>query len=140
MPPSAKARRPAKPAKAGKILATVKPAAKPDKASKPTKPAGSETRVRPTPPALAAIKAPLVAPKKPAKPASGKPHSIRPRRVETPPRMKIVWEVGRSTGVTLKTFPYAEKAAAEAAVLELTRSTGKLHMLRAAKVPMGANE
>ena len=54
--------------------------------------------------------------------------------------MKVVWEVGRASGATVKTYPYAEKAAAEAAVLELTRSTGKPHLLRANKVPMGADE
>jgi len=77
---------------------------------------------------------------KTAKKVSKKPAVGRAKRGEAPQRMKIVWEVGRASGTTVKTFPYAEKAAAEAAVLELTRSTGKPHLLRATKVAMGADE
>jgi len=53
-----------------------------------------------------------------------------------PARVKIVWEVCSGTGTTVKTFPYPDKAAAEAKTKALTRSTGRAHMLRAAKVPM----
>ena len=51
-------------------------------------------------------------------------------------RVKIVWEVCGGTGTTVKTFPYPDKAAAEAKTRALTRSTGRVHMLRATKVPM----
>jgi hypothetical protein len=62
------------------------------------------------------------------------------RRRSKPPakpvRVKVVWEVCSGTGKTVKTFPYPDKAAAEAQTKALTRSTGRAHMLRATKVPM----
>ena len=51
-------------------------------------------------------------------------------------RMKIVWEVCSANGAAVKTFSYPDKAAAETATQELTRSTGRTHLLRASKVPM----
>jgi hypothetical protein len=50
--------------------------------------------------------------------------------------MKVVWEVCSDTGKAVKSFPYAEKAAAEAQSTALTRSTGRTHAVRATKVPM----
>ena len=41
-----------------------------------------------------------------------------------------------ATGATVRSFPYAEKAAAEAETSELTKSTGRTHVLRPTKVPM----
>ena len=90
--------------------------------------------------ARAAEEARLASAEKTVKKTSKKPATGRAKRGEAPQRMKVVWEVGRASGATVKTYPYAEKAAAEAAVLELTRSTGKPHLLRANKVPMGADE
>lgn len=51
-------------------------------------------------------------------------------------RVKVVWEVCSGTGKILKTYPYPDKAAAEAQTKALTWSTGRAHTLRAAKVPM----
>ena len=51
-------------------------------------------------------------------------------------RMKIVWEVCSSSGTAVETFSYPDRLEAEAATLELTKSTGRTHVLRAAKVPM----
>ena len=51
-------------------------------------------------------------------------------------RMKIVWEVCNAAGTAVKTFSYPERTAAESAILELTKTSGRPHMLRAAKVPM----
>jgi len=53
-----------------------------------------------------------------------------------PARMKVIWEVCSGTGRIVKTFPYPDKAAAEAQTKALTRSTGRAHMLRSTKVPM----
>jgi len=50
--------------------------------------------------------------------------------------MKIVWEVCSPTGSALKVFAYPDKAAAESATQELTKRTGRVHALRATKVPM----
>ena len=86
--------------------------------------------------ARAAEEARLAASEKKAGAASKKAASARPKRGAGPARMKIVWEVWRSTGATIKTFPYAQKAEAEAAVEALTRSTGVTHHLRAVKIPM----
>ena len=62
--------------------------------------------------------------------------SVRPKRAaKAPARVKIVWEVCTGTGTVAKTFPYPEKAAAEAELARLTKS-GRTHILRATKVPM----
>ena len=53
-----------------------------------------------------------------------------------PLRVKVVWEVCSGTGKVVKTFPYPDKAVAEAQTKALTRSTGRAHTLRATKVPM----
>jgi len=64
--------------------------------------------------------------------------SARPRSKQAAQaiRMKIVWEVCSSSGKVVKTFPYPEKATGESLVQELTKSTGRIHELRATKVPM----
>jgi len=51
-------------------------------------------------------------------------------------RMKIVWEVCNAAGTAVQTFSYPERTAAESATLELTKTSGRPHMLRATKVPM----
>jgi len=51
-------------------------------------------------------------------------------------RMKVVWEVRNTAGKVLKSFPYPEKAKAEAEVAARTRSTGGTHILRPTQVPM----
>jgi hypothetical protein len=73
---------------------------------------------------------------KAAKKAVKKPAAPRAKRVVAPVRMKIVWDVCSSTGAKVKTFGYADKAAAEASVDALSKSTGRSHVLRANKVPM----
>jgi len=71
-----------------------------------------------------------------AKKTAAKPPRARPKPPLIPVRVKIVWELCSGTGKTLKTFPYPEKAAAEAQARALTWSTGRAHTLRATKVPM----
>lgn len=51
-------------------------------------------------------------------------------------RVKVIWEVCSGTGRVVKTFPYPDKAAAEAQTKALTRSTGRAHTVRSTKVPM----
>ena len=70
--------------------------------------------------------------KKAAKPAT----ATRAKRVAKPVRVKIVWEVSSGGAKALKTFAYPDKAAAEAEVANLTRSTGRAHTLREARIPM----
>ena len=66
--------------------------------------------------------------KRPAKPAS--------KRAAKDVRLKVVWEVCNGSGKPVKTFAYPDKAAAEAEVQALSKSTGRTHSLRPAKVPM----
>jgi hypothetical protein len=53
-----------------------------------------------------------------------------------PVRMKVVWEICSGSGKAVKTFPYPDKSEAEVHAKALTKSTGREHVLRAAKVPM----
>jgi hypothetical protein len=50
--------------------------------------------------------------------------------------MKIVWEVCSGAGKVIRTYPYPEKAAAEAETEALSRSSGHTHILRPTKVAM----
>lgn len=50
-------------------------------------------------------------------------------------RMKIVWAVCAVNGSIVKTFPYPQKAAAEAEAQRLTEEKQASHHLRAEKVP-----
>ena len=68
--------------------------------------------------------------------AKKKPTRSRSKPLAAPVRMKVVWEVCNGTGKIVKTFPYPDKAAAEAQTKALTWSTGRAHVLRASKVPM----
>jgi hypothetical protein len=70
--------------------------------------------------------------KKASKPAT-RPTS---KRVVKPVRVKIVWEVCSTAGAVIATFAYPDKAAAEAKVAALAKSTGRPHGLRGTKVPM----
>lgn len=70
------------------------------------------------------------------KTARKKPAASRPSPASKAGRLKIVWEVCSGTGKTVQTFPYPEKAAAEARTRALAHSTGRSHMLRATKIPM----
>ncbi len=81
--------------------------------------------------AAAAEKA-LKAAKKASKPGGGA-HS---KRVAEPVRVKIVWEICNANGTKVKSFPYPDKADAEAMTESLSRSTGRTHILRPTKVPM----
>jgi hypothetical protein len=82
--------------------------------------------------ARAAEEARLTAAEKAAK---GTTESSSKRAVKSV-RMKVVWEVCSGTGKTVKSFPYPDKAAAEAQTKALTKSTGRTHVLRPTKVPM----
>ena len=88
--------------------------------------------------ARAAAEAEVTASERAAKKASReKSGAPRPKRApKAPARMKVVWEVCSPAGAAIKTFLYPDKAAAEAATDALSKSTGRTHILRAAKVPM----
>ncbi len=78
----------------------------------------------------AAAEAEIAAQEKAAKKAAKK------RRPAPEVRMKVVWEVRNTAGRVAKSFPYPEKARAEAEVAAQTRSTGVSHILRPTQVPM----
>jgi hypothetical protein len=70
------------------------------------------------------------------KPAPKEPKSRKKSAVAASPgRMKIVWAVCALNGSIVKTFPYPEKARAEAEVARLTAEKQSAHHLRAEKVP-----
>ena len=73
---------------------------------------------------------------KAAKKASKPAPRVRSKSAAKAVRMKIIWEVCNAAGTVVKTFAYPDKAAAESATLELTKSSGRAHVLRAGKVPM----
>ena len=81
----------------------------------------------------AAEEARLAADEKSAK-AAAKPAS-RAKRTKAPERVKIVWNVCTGGGEVLETFPYSEKAAAEALLAKLSRS-GRTVVLKPNKVPL----
>ena len=87
-------------------------------------------------------KATKKATKKTTKKATKKatPGKARAGSKAQPERLKIVWEVCNATGKPVKAFPYPEKAAAEAQVQALIKSSGRTHLLRATKVPMAPDE
>jgi len=70
--------------------------------------------------------------KKAARKAAKRPSKARPKEV----RMKIVWVVYNASGKAVKTFAYPDKDAGTAEARRLSNSTGSLHELRPAKVPM----
>jgi len=72
----------------------------------------------------------LKAAKKASKPAG---HS---KKTAEAVRVKIVWEICNANGTKVKSFPYPDKADAEAMTESLSRSTGRTHILRPTKVPM----
>ena len=86
--------------------------------------------------ARAAAEAQLEEAEKAAKKAAKATSSARSKAAAKDVRMKIVWEVCNSSGTAVKTFPYPDKAAAEAMIEKLSQSSGRIHVLRAAKVPM----
>ncbi len=86
--------------------------------------------------ARAAEEARITAAEKAAKKATKKPTKSRSERAAKSVRMKVVWEVWNVTGTAVRSFPYPDKAQAEAETAALTRSTGRTHLLRATKVPM----
>ena len=89
--------------------------------------------------ARAAEEARLSEAEKATKKASKTPQKAtakRSKRVVPPVRMKIIWEVCNGAGAPVASFPYPDKAAAEAETQTLIRSTGRTHVLRPTKVPM----
>ena len=84
----------------------------------------------------AAEEARLAEAEKAAKKAAKPTKASRPKRAAKSERVKIVWEVCGANGAALKTFPYPDKALAEAETQSLTKSTGRAHILRATKVPI----
>ena len=51
-------------------------------------------------------------------------------------RMRVVWAVCDIGGRTVQTFPYAEKAAAEARAAELKSKKREMHFVRSVKEPI----
>ena len=88
--------------------------------------------------ARAAEEARIAAEEKAAKKASrsGKREKTSSKKPKTPARMKIVWDVCGPAGTAIKSFAYAEKAAAEADAAARTRSSGRTHFVRESRVPM----
>jgi hypothetical protein len=84
----------------------------------------------------AAAEAQAAATEKAAKKSTKKTSGSRPARAAKPARVKVVWEVRTEAGKAVRTFPYPDKALAESAVEALTRSSGRPHVLREARVPM----
>lgn len=56
----------------------------------------------------------------------------KPRAAPVPPRVKIVWSVGRTGATPLKTFPYPEREAADAEAVRI----GKGCVVTPLRVPM----
>lgn len=90
--------------------------------------------------ARAAEEAKAGAAEKAAKKATKKPAGSRATRTAVPVRMKVIWEVCNVAGTAVKSFPYPDRAAAEAETESLSRSTGRTHILRPTKVPMDDGE
>ncbi|MCE9636852.1 MAG: hypothetical protein K8T90_14200 [Planctomycetes bacterium] len=67
--------------------------------------------------------------------AKAPPRPRKPRAPKAPTRMKIVWGVGKPGVVATSTFPYNERAKAEA---EAARSTGLV--VTVVKIAMEATE
>ncbi len=86
--------------------------------------------------ARAAEEARLTEAEKAAKKATKETTSSRSKPAVKPVRMKVIWEVCSGSGKAVKSFPYPDKAEAEAQTKALTKSTGRTHILRATKVPM----
>jgi hypothetical protein len=84
--------------------------------------------------ARAAEEAAIAAKEKAAKPVAKKKSGSR--RPSPTARMKVIWEVCDGTGKAVKSFPYPDKAQAEAEVEARSKSTGRSHILRPTKVPM----
>ncbi len=86
--------------------------------------------------ARAAEEARVTSTEKAAKKAAKEPAASKPKRsAKAPARVKLVWEVCTSTGKVLKTFGYADKAAADLELARFAKSSGT-HVLRSTKVPM----
>jgi hypothetical protein len=69
---------------------------------------------------------------------SKRPSEAQPAR-ETPrnqPRLRVVWTVCDAGGRTVATFPYAEKAQAEARAAALEEKGRGTHFVRTEKQPM----
>ena len=86
--------------------------------------------------ARAAEEARLAEEEKLARKVAKPPSKARRSSPARPVRVKIVWEVCSANGKPLKSFAYADKAAAEAEIEALNKSTGRTHLLRSTKVPM----
>ena len=66
------------------------------------------------------------------KAARGPAAPRKPRAPKAPPRLKIIWAVGQPGAAPAKTFPYLERAAADADAVR----RGKGCMVTPLKVPM----
>ncbi|MHC4821834.1 MAG: hypothetical protein ACYTDX_08970 [Planctomycetota bacterium] len=74
--------------------------------------------------------------KKAAKKKAAKKKTTRKRAAKVPQRMKIIWGVGKPLHEPAKTFPYKERAAAEAEA----KKKGDGYFVLKLKVPMEVDE
>jgi hypothetical protein len=87
--------------------------------------------------AHAAAEADATAKEKAAKVKAPRAPRVRtPRAPKAPPRVKIVWAVGKPGGTPTQTYPYPQRAAAEA---EAKRMGGEW-VVAPLRVPMEATE
>lgn len=62
--------------------------------------------------------------------------AAKSRAKRPPARVKIVWAVCDQTGSQVKSYPYAEEAAALADAQQRTTATGRTHFVTRAEVPL----
>ena len=86
--------------------------------------------------ARAAEEARIAEAEKAAKKATKSPTRSHSKRAVAAVCLKIVWEICNVNGTAVKSFPYPNKAEAEAMTEALTRSSGRTHILRPTRVPM----
>lgn len=69
-------------------------------------------------------------------PTARAPRAEKKTEKEKSTRLKVVWVIFDDRFKEVRTFPYAEKAAAEAKAAQLTEKSGKEHVVNPIKVPV----
>ena len=69
-------------------------------------------------------------------PKARAPRAEKKTEKEKSTRLKVVWVIFDDRFKEVRTFPYAEKAAAEAKAAQLTEKSGKEHVVNPIKVPV----
>jgi len=68
--------------------------------------------------------------------ARDKPKSVKPKNAKPTGRLKMVWGVKNSVGEIVKTYPYPQKAAAEAEAARMRDSGQRGSLVCPHKVPL----